>query len=59
MGSFEILVLFRRLGGPQKIVNQLQQSEDQNTIMNILICMQSLTQEDQDILVEFKDLNIV
>ena len=27
--------------------------------MSILVCMQSLTNEDQDILVEFKDLNIV
>ena len=27
--------------------------------MNILICMQTLTAEDQDILVEFKDLNVI
>ena len=55
----EIIFLFRKLGGAQKIINQLSSSSDHNTIMSILVCMQSLTNDDQDILVEFNDLNVV
>ena len=44
--SNEIIFLFRKLGGPQKIINQLSSLSDQNLIMTILVCMQSLTNED-------------
>jgi hypothetical protein len=57
--SKEIIFLFRKLGGPQKLINQLSYVEDNQVKLNILNCIQCLTQDDQDILIEFKDLNIV
>ena len=56
----EIIFLFRKLGGAQKVINQLSINQsEQNIQLNILVCLQNLTTEDQDILVEFKDLNVV
>jgi hypothetical protein len=58
MNSFEILYLIRKLGGPLKLVNYLQLCEKQAIQMEILICIFILTSEDQDILIELKELNI-
>lgn len=52
-------MIFRKLGGPQKLVNQLSMMEDSSVIINMLNCICALTVDDQDILVEFKDFNIV
>lgn len=40
-------------------MSQLQATCDLQTVVNMLVCMQSLTSDDQDILVEFKDLDLV
>lgn len=58
MNSFEILYLIRKLGGPQKLLNYLQLCEKQEIQIEILICIYVMSSEDQDILIELKELNI-
>lgn len=58
MGSFEILFLFRKLYGPSKLINYIQICEKQTLLMSIIICVSVITADDQDLLIELKELNI-
>ena len=58
MGSFEILFLFRKLYGPSKLINYIQICKKQTLLMSIVICLSVITADDQDLLIELKELNI-
>ncbi len=59
LGSQEVLLLFRRMDGPAKLLASFQNIDDTQRSMSTLVCLQSLTTSDQDILQELKQLNIV
>lgn len=58
MGSFEILFLFRKLYGPSKLINHIYLCEKQSLLMSIVVCLSVITADDQDLLIDLKELNI-
>lgn len=58
MGSFEILFLFRKLYGPSKLINYIYICEKQTLLMSIVVCLSVITADDQDLLIDMKELNI-
>ena len=58
MGSYEISLLIRKLFGPVKLLNNLGvHGENHEILVQILTCIQVVTADDQDVLIEFKELN--
>jgi len=56
----DILRLFKELGGSEKLIQLMTQTESKTVRSRLLVCFQTITSgEDQDILAELRDLSIV
>ena len=56
----DILRLFKELGGSEKLVQLMTQTESKTVRSRLLVCFQTITSgSDQDILTDLRDLSIV
>ncbi|CDW74066.1 serine threonine-protein kinase nek10 [Stylonychia lemnae] len=55
----EILNLFKQFGGSEKLIIQLNQTTNDQVKLSILVCFQTVTSDDYDILVDMRNLNLV
>lgn len=58
--SHDVLRLFKDLGGSEKLIGLMTSTQNVTVRARLLVCFQTITScEDQDVLAEFKDLNLV